>query len=356
MLRDAEEAEDAAQQVFLRAYRALRAGAQPLRTRAWLAEIARNECRARAHLAAGRRETPLTEDIDGRELDATQVLALDALVASLREELADLPDRQREALLLREVRGLSYRELAAVMGATEHAVESLLQRARRRLAERLDAGRQTLGATLAVEWLRSLLVRLLSSPSTAEVGTSAVVAKVAATGAVVAAVGVLASDSHNRPLAPAAKKPTPTLASKLSPLHTSVAAARATRPSHTVAAERSGHGRGGERREGRHDDGGGSGDASSETRESGSSGPGSGELRVSSVDNSGPGSASSGSSSSGSGSSGSGSSDSSSGSSGSSDSSSGSSGSGSGSSGSSDSGSGSSGSGSGSSGSGESDD
>jgi RNA polymerase sigma-70 factor (ECF subfamily) len=311
LLRDAHEAEDAAQQVFLRAYRALHAGVRPRRTRSWLAEIARNECRARARVNATRRETELTDGIRGHELDATQAAALDALMASLREELAELPPRQREALLLREVRGLSYAELAAVMGVTEAAVESLLQRARRRLAERLEAGRRSLvGATLAVESLRSLAVRLLSSPSTADVGTSAAVAKVAATGAVVAAVGVLASDSQQRPQVPPATESAAVEQSQLSSRHSSpqpaaVPKTRRDQPERSGTGHRgsggggpdegSGHGHGTSRSSssGRSDGAGGSG----------SSGPGPGESQASvSGGLSGPGNSGSGSLSSGSGS------------------------------------------------------
>ncbi len=63
-------------------------------------------------------------------------------MAELREALAALPESQRSALLLREWRGLSYREIAAELCTTESAVETLIFRARRSLTERLKTTRE----------------------------------------------------------------------------------------------------------------------------------------------------------------------------------------------------------------------
>ena len=305
LLRDPHEAEDAAQQVFLRAYRAVGAGAHPIRPRAWLAEIARNECRARARAAAARHEAPLTEALPAYGLDPVDAAAVDAVIASLREELGELPDRQREALLLREVRGLSYGEVAAQLDVTEHAVESLLQRARRRLASRLGDARRTLaGAALAADSVRAALGRLLA-PGAAEVatgaGAAAGVAKVAATGAVAVAVGVSAGDRGRvAPPTPEQRLVTSSTQHRTVPsLRAPAAATRRPPPDEKRLHE------GGDR----------SGSSSGSLLEdrSGSSGPGggdSGQTEVSPAeDNSGPGSLSSGSGSGSSGASSSGPSD-----------------------------------------------
>ena len=75
---------------------------------------------------------------DNRPLsDADQSLAL-----HLDAALAQLSERHRTAILLREWRGLSYAEIAAQMGLTEPAVETMLVRARRELAAALEQGAQ----------------------------------------------------------------------------------------------------------------------------------------------------------------------------------------------------------------------
>src|SRR5919201_1181020 len=141
MLRDPDEAEDAAQQAFLSAYASLLGGTRPRAPAAWLATIARNECRSRVQR---RMREPLPEA--GREperSDPTLRAAQAAKVKSLRLALARLPRRQRHAFLLREFSGLSYTELAVALGVSQPAVESLLFRARRQLRGFLRAAGAT---------------------------------------------------------------------------------------------------------------------------------------------------------------------------------------------------------------------
>jgi RNA polymerase sigma factor (sigma-70 family) len=207
LLRDAEESEDAAQQVFLNAYRAIGVGVTPLNVRAWLAQIARNECRSRVRRNAAHPETPLTEAFPDGGPDPADAAAQLALVARLRQELAALPERQREAILLREFRGLSYDELAAAMDETGPAVESLLQRARRRLVARLEETRRPfVGVALMLDWIRNARSRLLPGSGATEAvatgGTAAVVAKLAAAGVVAVSVGVAGGDVAPAPQAP----------------------------------------------------------------------------------------------------------------------------------------------------------
>jgi len=146
MLRDVPEAEDATQQAFLSAHRALLGGARVRDAGAWLATIARNECRAR--IAAGMR-TPLPlADEDLAAIPAPTDETERRLQAdALRNAFAELPERQREAVVLRDLYGLRYGEVATALGLSRPATEALLFRARRAMRVRL---RPVVGAVLAV--------------------------------------------------------------------------------------------------------------------------------------------------------------------------------------------------------------
>ena len=159
LLRDHSEAEDAAQQTFLSAYRGLLAGSEPRYPAAWLATIARNECWGRIQQ---RMRQPLHEPVV-EETAATTPGPLDTAIqradlAALLTAIGELPRQQRDALLMREFSGLSYRELAQALSVSEPAVESLLVRARRELRVRL---RPAYAACLApVLFVRDLFSRL----------------------------------------------------------------------------------------------------------------------------------------------------------------------------------------------------
>lgn len=135
MLGNQEEGEDALQQTFMRALRALRAGQRPGHTRGWLYAIARNCCR---DLLLARRDAPSAE-LD--ELPSTGGLA-DVVQArtDLRHLLADvarLPDDQRAALVLAELGDLSQDQIGEVLGVRRERVKSLVYQARHTLiAER----------------------------------------------------------------------------------------------------------------------------------------------------------------------------------------------------------------------------
>ena len=141
LLRDPDEAEDAAQQVFLSAYRSLLAGTEPRDPGAWLGTIARNEARGRI---AARMRAPLALDDERESASASSTLEEQALLraefADLRAELAALPEKQREAVVLRDLYGLRYDEVAKALGTSRPAVEGLLFRGRRRLQQRLRPG------------------------------------------------------------------------------------------------------------------------------------------------------------------------------------------------------------------------
>jgi len=135
-VRDPDEAEDVTQTAFLNAFRALRRGDSPEKPRAWLLTIARNVVRRRARLRAERpQEVAL-------ETDSELLLTLDdpegSASADIHTALLRLTDAQREAILLREIQGRSYAEIALELGLSVAAVEALIFRARRALAEELE--------------------------------------------------------------------------------------------------------------------------------------------------------------------------------------------------------------------------
>ena len=146
MLRDTHDAEDATQQTFLSAHRALLRGARVRDAGAWLATIARNECRGR--IAAGMRTPPPLADEDLDAIPAHHDEAERRLHAqALKTAIAELPDRQREAIVLRDLYGLRYGEVAKALGLSRPATEALLFRARRAMRVRL---RPVVGTALAV--------------------------------------------------------------------------------------------------------------------------------------------------------------------------------------------------------------
>lgn len=134
-LRNPDEAEDVTQVTFLNAYRALRRGDAPESPRAWLLTIARNVCRRRFRLEAGRpQEVELNPELVGVD-DYDGPTA-----AEIRAALRRLKPSHRAVILLREFWGLNYAEIAEKLGVSHAAVETLLFRARRRLREELEAG------------------------------------------------------------------------------------------------------------------------------------------------------------------------------------------------------------------------
>jgi RNA polymerase sigma factor (sigma-70 family) len=149
LLRDPVEAEDAAQQVFLSAHQAVLRGSVPRDPPPWLAAITRNECRARVR--ARMREPLALPELPSDLPDPLAAAIRAADLQSVWAALGALPRRQRRALLLRELGGLSYHELGRALGVSHSAVESLLFRARQQL-RMLLAGANARFAALPVAW------------------------------------------------------------------------------------------------------------------------------------------------------------------------------------------------------------
>jgi RNA polymerase sigma factor (sigma-70 family) len=137
MLGNREDGEDALQQTFVRAHRALGTGRRPDAVRPWLFAIARNRCRT---MLAARREAAVPVDelelgFDGLADDVRRRAELRELVA----DLGRLPDDQREALVLFELGDLSHTEIAATIGCPPSKVKGLVFQARTALIAERDA-------------------------------------------------------------------------------------------------------------------------------------------------------------------------------------------------------------------------
>jgi RNA polymerase sigma-70 factor (ECF subfamily) len=146
LLRDPHDAEDAVQDACLRAFRAF-AGFRGADGRAWFLTIVRNVCYSR--LRQGKRESmtvAFEEDLHGISHDPGEANAqswLEAKGAQLKQALERLPAEYREVIVLHDVEGLSYRDIAGVAEIPLGTVMSRLARARARV--------QTELATLSAE-------------------------------------------------------------------------------------------------------------------------------------------------------------------------------------------------------------
>jgi RNA polymerase sigma-70 factor (ECF subfamily) len=143
LLRDPHEAEEAVQEAFLRAIRHFN-GFRGSDGRAWLLSIVRNTCftQLRRQRSGGER-VEFDEELhspheEGSEPEA--VLANARAAASVREGLNQLAVEFREVMVLRELEGLSYKEIAQVAGVPIGTVMSRLARARKQLLLALGAG------------------------------------------------------------------------------------------------------------------------------------------------------------------------------------------------------------------------
>jgi len=153
LLSDRDEALDLSQEVFLRVFRTIHRfrGQSSLRT--WIYRIAVNQARNR-HRFWRRRHRADQVSLDqhvaahgefqsGGELTPDRMLAQKQLAERLNHALEHLPFDQRTAIILREIDGLSYEEIAFSLGVAIGTVKSRLTRARKTLREELGEARMT---------------------------------------------------------------------------------------------------------------------------------------------------------------------------------------------------------------------
>lgn len=159
-VRNAAEAEDVTQDAFIKAYRALPSFRGDSAFYTWLYRIGINT--AKNHLVAQGRRAPTSTPFDADEAEDFEDAALlhevatpenelmsKQVVAVVNSSLQELPDDLRTALTLREIEGLSYEEIAAVMDCPIGTVRSRIFRAREAIAANL---RPLLGTSENTRW------------------------------------------------------------------------------------------------------------------------------------------------------------------------------------------------------------
>jgi RNA polymerase sigma-70 factor, ECF subfamily len=135
VMRNPADAEDVTQTTFLNAYRSyVEKGSRPEKPQNWLIAIAHNVCRQRFRQTSRRpAEVSFEDDIADTVADDTAPTGDD-----LRRALGHLAFNQRAALVMRELEGRSYAEIADILEVSTSAVETLIFRARRALREQLE--------------------------------------------------------------------------------------------------------------------------------------------------------------------------------------------------------------------------
>lgn len=138
LVHDADEAQDLTQESFIRAYHAIETFRGSARFYTWIYRITVNLCMdhfrrqgaERSHLAAEQSmdSDPLTPDLVAAQHEMSQ---------AVHQAIQALPPDQRAVIILRELEGLSYKEIARVMGSSIGTVMSRLFYARKRLRELL---------------------------------------------------------------------------------------------------------------------------------------------------------------------------------------------------------------------------
>jgi RNA polymerase sigma factor (sigma-70 family) len=136
LLRNPADAEDVTQTTFLNAYRAYKRGDEIRKPQNWLIKIAHNVARTRYARASRRvKEVPLEEHVERLAVPEDERPNVEGVLRALGR----LPFNQRAAIVMRELEGRSYAEIADTLGVSVSAVEALIFRARRSLRLRGSA-------------------------------------------------------------------------------------------------------------------------------------------------------------------------------------------------------------------------
>lgn len=145
------DAEDAAQEVFIRVYNAARKYTVQAKFTTWLFTITRNTCLNMLEKASrkgstvsldykpeGYEEGPRLQVIDTSDAPPPELLVKRELIAAIKQALDSLPENQKTAVILARYEDLSYEAIAGVIGCSAKAVKSILNRAKMSLKEKLS--------------------------------------------------------------------------------------------------------------------------------------------------------------------------------------------------------------------------
>ncbi|MEY3004594.1 MAG: hypothetical protein RLZZ491_1770 [Pseudomonadota bacterium] len=147
VLGDRAEAEDVAQEAMVRLWRAAAGWRQdgPAQPATWLYRVVANLCTDRLRRAARTVSLDGHDPVEDHRPSAEQRLIDTGRMAALDAALARLPDRQRQAVVLRHIEGLSNPEIATILDLGVEAVESLTARGKRALAQALADSKEAVG-------------------------------------------------------------------------------------------------------------------------------------------------------------------------------------------------------------------
>ena len=141
MLGNRADAEEAAQEVFLRVHRAIPGFRGDAKLSTWLYAIAARLCLSRlgeAHRRLVRADEAALARVPDPEADPARHLEEDEREAALRRAITELSDDRRMVVVLRDLEGLSYEEIAEILGLELGTVRSRLHRARLDLKGKLE--------------------------------------------------------------------------------------------------------------------------------------------------------------------------------------------------------------------------
>ncbi|HUT21545.1 MAG TPA: sigma-70 family RNA polymerase sigma factor [Anaerolineae bacterium] len=146
MLGNSVEAEDAAQEAFIRAYTRLDTYDPSRKFSSWMLSIASHYCidvlrRRRITLLSIEELPPMADVSMPRSAHPEHVVARGQVADQVQQLLGTLPEHYRTPIILRYWYDMSYREIAETMGVTESTIKTRLHRARARLAECAQQGR-----------------------------------------------------------------------------------------------------------------------------------------------------------------------------------------------------------------------
>lgn len=137
ILGNRDDAEDALQEAFVRAFRGLANCREPGRFGAWLYQIVVNECRTRATRRT-KRERRMVDEPGSEIADPAALPGESAIGEEIEYALAQLVPEQREAFILKYVEELSYEEMAEITGVGVSALKMRVKRSCERLRELLE--------------------------------------------------------------------------------------------------------------------------------------------------------------------------------------------------------------------------